>query len=100
MGLNDGDETAAYGLRREKGSALYQVETMASIGPAGVTSGALPRMKLSSSQQGLCILVGSQVHLFDATGSTLHATLNLGNLQTCSLRFSQCCLSPDWCNVS
>ena len=89
-----GEETQAFGQRREVGTALYRVETQATVcasggggggrndgGEQGTTSASAvvpPHVFASASDSGLCLCVDTQVHLFDAACSTLQTTVGLG----------------------
>ncbi|XP_071962384.1 kinetochore-associated protein 1-like [Antedon mediterranea] len=59
-----GDETANFGPRNESGSALYQVETLATIG-SQVEVLKNPCVCASSSPQGFCVAADGQLSLFD-----------------------------------
>eukprot|EP00050_Salpingoeca_kvevrii_P009112 m.307220 g.307220 ORF g.307220 m.307220 type:complete len:2402 (-) comp19836_c0_seq1:32-7237(-) len=64
-GLSGGDETVAFGPRLEAGTALYQVETLASIGPAGSSPATIPSFLAASTPESFCISVDTSVHVLD-----------------------------------
>ena len=77
VALSNGDETGSFGPRRETGSSLFQIETLATIGASGAQTDEVPHIYAASSEDGLCVAAGSQVHLFDNRCNTLHTSLSL-----------------------
>ncbi|XP_074632538.1 kinetochore-associated protein 1-like [Acropora palmata] len=76
VGLAGGEETANFGPRKESGSSLYQVDTLASVSPGSGVVTSCPHVFGSSCPEGFCLVASSQVILFDASCIDVHATLN------------------------
>ncbi|XP_033110823.1 kinetochore-associated protein 1-like [Anneissia japonica] len=70
-----GDETANFGPRQESGSALYQVDTLATIGSRGEIV-KNPHLFASSSQEGFCVAADGQLSLFDDSCHKFLVTLS------------------------
>lgn len=70
LGLNGGDETVAFGPSVSTGSALFHIETLATVGPSAPPT-SVPTVFASASEEGVTVAVGSQVHVLDGRCSSL-----------------------------
>ena len=75
-----GDETTSFGPRREGGSALFRVDTQASIASSTPVT-APPTLTGASARKGLAVGVDTCVYIFDAACSDDPVIIELGALR-------------------
>eukprot|EP00795_Rhopilema_esculentum_P003310 gene3310-1645_t len=78
-GLVGGEETQRFGPRNEKGSSLYQVDTLACISPKEDEEHlGCPTVSSIANQAGICLVIGNNVVLFDESCSAPKVHFSFG----------------------
>eukprot|EP00794_Sanderia_malayensis_P020311 gene20311-22310_t len=84
-GLGDGDETKRFGARNEKGSSLYQIDTLACISKRGdnIESGGCPNLMAIANPLGISLVIANNVITFNESDNTHLLSLSFGSQVNC-----------------
>ncbi|CAH1790791.1 unnamed protein product [Owenia fusiformis] len=72
-----GDETGNFGPRKETGSALYQIDTIATISSQEEVEHN-PRVFATAREDGLCVSAGNNLSIFGQCGHDFLVTIDFG----------------------
>ena len=76
-GLSGGDETSAFGVRNESGTALFRIDTQASLACAQQVLAA-PVLNGASTSNAVAVAIDAGVRLFDGSCSEEPFSFNFG----------------------